>query len=98
MAHDVVVRFDELDHVSSRLGQTAMGLSFSPTDHPAPAHSATNGFPEVFNASLADLAADKNSFVDDIESVASGVQATSSMFSDTDSTVADGAAAFMRGA
>ena len=98
MAHDVVVRFDELDHVSSRLGQTAMGLSFSPTDHPAPAHSATNGFPEVFNASLADLAADKSSFVGDIESVASGVQATSSMFSDPDSTVADGAAAFMRGA
>jgi len=41
---------------------------------------------------------EKTSFVDDIESVASGVQATSSMFSDTDSTVADGAAAFMRGA
>lgn len=62
MAHDLVVRFDELDHVSSRLGQTAGELLFSPTDHPAPAHSATNGFPEVFNASLADLAADKNSF------------------------------------
>lgn len=25
MAHDLVVRFDELDHVSSRLGQTAGG-------------------------------------------------------------------------
>ena len=31
MAHDLVVRFDELDHVSSRLGQTAGELLISPT-------------------------------------------------------------------
>lgn len=98
MAHDVVVCFDALDYASSRLGQTVGDLSFSPTDHQAPPHPATSGFPEAFNASLAGLAADKNSFVGDIESVATGVQTTSTMFSDTDSIVADGATAFIRGA
>ena len=98
MAHDVVVCFDVLDRASSRLGQTAGDLSFSPADHQAPPHPATSGFPEAFNASLAGLAADKNSFVGDIESVATGVQTTSTMFSDTDSIVADGATAFIRGA
>lgn len=96
MAHDLVVHFDVLDHVASRLGQTAGDLSFSPDDHHAPTHAATSGFPEAFNASIAGLSSDKTSLVEDIESVASGVEATSSMFSDTDSTVADGATKFIR--
>ena len=77
MAHDLAVCFDVLDHTSSRLGQTAGDLSFSPADHQAPPHPA---------------------FVGDIESVATGVQTTSSMFSDTDSIVADGATTLIRGA
>ncbi|WP_128683241.1 hypothetical protein [Actinomyces qiguomingii] len=96
MLYDLIVRFDVLSAIASRLDGEQASLSTSPTDWSVPPQDATAGFPEAFNATLKELAITQNTLSQQIKTAADGVRKTSSAFATTEEEIAASARRLMR--
>ncbi|MDO4900766.1 hypothetical protein [Actinomyces sp.] len=96
MQYDLIVRFDTLSTIASRLDGEQANLSAFPTDWSVTAQQATSGFPEAFNTSLTELATTQRSLIQQINTVSEGVMRTSSNFAAAEEEVAASARHIMQ--
>ncbi|MBE6474930.1 MAG: hypothetical protein I3J03_07285 [Actinomyces succiniciruminis] len=96
MQYDLVVRFDALSSIASRLDREQANLSAFPTDCSVTPQDATAGFPEAFNAALKELTIAQNNLSERIKTASDGVRKTSSDFATTEEEVAASARRLMR--
>lgn len=97
MQYDLIIRFDMLAHIVSRLDWEKDNLSASPGDCLVSPQGATAGFPEVFNGSLMALDADKDALTDSVDALSVGVRTVSSLFSATEEKVVSSARSMISG-